>query len=122
MVTGRAYMDHYHAGQGGVVPIGLHFWDRPPFVPERIRPVPQAQHRPLHGHGVPPLRCPEGAPKLSWVSHVVPFTSPPKSLTREDFLFADLRQEISKTPQIERLISPWILEETWRFVDTRVAL
>ena len=41
--------------------------------------------------------------------------------TREDGLFASLRQEIQKTKVKEARKNAWILVDTWRLVNTRVS-
>ena len=64
MGAGRSERDHAQEGQGGAVPDGLHYWERPPSVPECILPGPQTQHRTLNGTGVLSRCLPEGLPAL----------------------------------------------------------
>ena len=49
---------------GGEIPDRLHPWYRLLHVPKCGCPGPEAQHRPLHGPGVPPCCDPEGVEVL----------------------------------------------------------
>ena len=53
--------------EGGEVPDGLHSGVQLTDITERGRPGPEVQLRPLHGHGVPLQRLPEGALMIPWL-------------------------------------------------------
>ena len=47
---------------------------------------------------------------------------PPTVPTREDVLFTDIRQSITKPHRMDRWRTPWISDETWIAMESRVAL
>ena len=57
---------------GGEVSDGLNFRFLPPDLPERGRPVPEAQLQPHHVHGLPARRLLKGALTLPWVKDASP--------------------------------------------------
>ena len=56
-------------GHEGVVTDGLHYWDIPLSVPERILPGAHTNYGPLYGPEVPPRRHPEVASMLPLAVH-----------------------------------------------------
>ena len=76
MITGWLDMEHDQTGEGGTVPYGVNSWYRPPYVPERLCPIPQTQHRQLHGYKVSPHFWTEVAPGLPQAVHVDPYPPP----------------------------------------------
>ena len=64
-------MEHGPSEKDGAVLGRLYHGEGPPYVQERVYPVPKAQLRSLHNLGLPPQRHPEGTHQVPWVVQAI---------------------------------------------------
>ena len=77
MGQGTEDVEHGQGGEGSLVPDGLHPRDRSPSLLEHFRPGSTAQHRSLHGDGLPTQRPQEGTHQIP---HGAQDTDPPTTV------------------------------------------